>query len=64
MSAVRLFNDLPATAIEDGFMVELGDLYAGETRRMLLEIDVPALHGLGLWPRSATSSFAGSTSSR
>lgn len=48
VSEVRLFNDLPATAIEDGFMAELGDLYAGETRRVLLEIDVPALSGLGL----------------
>ena len=48
VSSVRLFNDLPATAIEDGFMAELGDLYAGETRRVLLEIDVPALSGLGL----------------
>ena len=47
-SAVRLFNDLPATAIEGGFMAELGDLYAGETRRILLEIDVPALAELGL----------------
>jgi Ca-activated chloride channel family protein len=48
VSAVRLFNDLPATATEGGFMVELGDLYAGETRRILLEIDVPALGELGL----------------
>lgn len=48
VSAVRLFNDLPATGIQGGFMAELGDLYAGETRRILLEIDVPALSGLGL----------------
>lgn len=48
VAAVRLFNDLPATGIEGGFMVELGDLYADETRRLLLEIDVPALAGLGL----------------
>jgi Ca-activated chloride channel family protein len=48
VSAVRLFNDLPATATDGGFMAELGDLYAGETRRILLEIDVPALSGLGL----------------
>jgi Ca-activated chloride channel homolog len=48
VSAVRLFNDLPATAVAGGFMVELGDMYAGETRRVLLEIDVPALGELGL----------------
>jgi Ca-activated chloride channel family protein len=29
-------------------MVELGDFYAGERRRLLLEIDVPAMSGLGL----------------
>ena len=48
VAAVRLFNDLPGGAIEGGFMAELGDLYAGETRRLLLEIDVPAMPGLGL----------------
>ena len=45
---MRLFNDLPATGIEGGFMVELGDFHAGETRRVLLEIDVPAIAELGL----------------
>jgi Ca-activated chloride channel family protein len=48
VSAVRLFNDLPATGIDGGFMVELGDFQAGETRRVLLEIDVPAITQLGL----------------
>ena len=48
VSAVRIFNDLPATGIDGGFMVELGDFHAGETRRVLLEIDVPAIAQLGL----------------
>ncbi len=48
VAAVHLFNDLPAVAIEDGFMVELGDFYAGEERRLLLAIDVPAIPRLGL----------------
>jgi Ca-activated chloride channel homolog len=48
VSAVRLFNDLPAAGIDGGFMVELGDFHAGETRRVLLEIDVPAVAELGL----------------
>ena len=48
VSGVRLYNDLPATAIEDGIMVELGDFYSGEQRRLLLEIDVPAMPELGL----------------
>jgi Ca-activated chloride channel family protein len=48
VSAVRLFNDLPATGVSGGFMAELGDLYGGETRRILLEIEVPALAEAGL----------------
>ena len=48
VDAVRLFNDLPAAAIEGGFMVELGDFYAGEERRLLLEVDVPGIPSLGL----------------
>lgn len=48
VSTVRVFNDLPAVAIEDGFMVELGDFYAGEERRLLLQIDVPTMPALGL----------------
>ena len=48
VSAVRLFNDLPVSGIDGGFMAELGDFYGGETRRLLLEIDVPAIQRLGL----------------
>lgn len=48
VEAVHLFNDLPAAAIDSGFMVELGDFYSGEERELLLTIDVPAMAGLGL----------------
>jgi len=48
VEAVHLFNDLPAVGIEGGFMVELGDFHAGEERKLLLRIDVPAMPGLGL----------------
>src|SRR5215211_2599008 len=48
VEAVHLFNDLPAAAIEGGFAVELGDFYAGERRKLLLTIDVPAMTALGL----------------
>jgi Ca-activated chloride channel family protein len=48
VESVRLFNDLPAVGIAGGFMVELGDFYAGEQRKLLLEIDVPAMAALGL----------------
>ncbi len=48
VQAVHLFNDLPAAAIEGGFVVELGDFHASEQRKLLLTIDVPAMPGLGL----------------
>ncbi|MCX6397196.1 MAG: VWA domain-containing protein [Propionibacteriales bacterium] len=46
---LRLFNDLPAQQIADGtVMIELGDLYAAEERKVLLRMQVPALVALGL----------------
>ena len=47
VETVALFNDLPAAPIDGGFMVELGDFYSGEQRKLLLTIDVPAMTGLG-----------------
>ena len=63
IAAVRLYNDLPVSPIDGGFMVELGNLHAAEQRRLILEADVPAIGGVGL-ARSAISSCAGSTSRR
>lgn len=46
---VRLFNDLPAQQIADGqVMIELGDLYAAEERKLLMRFEVPAMAALGL----------------
>lgn len=46
---LRLYNDLPASQIGDGqVMIELGDLYSEETRKILLKFKVPALSDLGL----------------
>ncbi|QIX27256.1 VWA domain-containing protein [Nocardioides sp. JQ2195] len=46
---LRLYNDLPAQQIGDGtVMVELGDLFAAESRKLLLKFRVPALASLGL----------------
>ena len=47
VSQVRLFNDLSVSEIEDGFMVELGELVADENRKLLFEIDVPDIKTLG-----------------
>ena len=48
VSGVRLFNDLPVSEIEGGFMVELGELVSEEKRKLLFEIDVPDIAALGL----------------
>jgi Ca-activated chloride channel family protein len=48
VQTVAVFNDLPSTAVEGGIMVELGDLWAGEQRRLLLGLGVPAIATLGL----------------
>lgn len=48
VSHVTVVNDLPAQAVTDGLMIELGDFYAEETRKLLLQFDVPAIAGLGL----------------
>jgi Ca-activated chloride channel family protein len=47
VEGVTMFNDLPAVPVEGGFMVELGDFYSSEERKLLFTIDVPAMAGLG-----------------
>jgi Ca-activated chloride channel homolog len=42
-----IWNDLPVTGVDGGLMVELGDFYAGETRRILLAFEVPGYAALG-----------------
>lgn len=48
VTQIGLINDLPAEPIDGGVMVELGDLCADETRRLLLTFEVPAMSALGL----------------
>ncbi len=48
VSALLLLNELPATPVEGGVMVELGSFYAGETRRLVLRLQVPGISALGL----------------
>jgi Ca-activated chloride channel family protein len=45
--AFTIWNDLPASGVDDGVMVELGDFYAGEHRRVLLGFQVPEMSRLG-----------------
>ncbi len=47
--SVFIFGDLPSVRLPDGgVMVELGDLWAGETRKVLVRFSVPAMAKLGL----------------
>ncbi len=48
VAAVSVINDLPTVGTADGVLIELGDFYAGEERRLLLEFAVPACAALGL----------------
>ncbi|MFM2437234.1 MAG: hypothetical protein RLZ55_33 [Actinomycetota bacterium] len=48
VATMSLLNDLPLSITADGVMIELGDFYAGENRRILLTFNVPALASLGL----------------
>jgi Ca-activated chloride channel homolog len=45
---VLVVNDLPANAVDDGLLIELGGFYAGETRKLVLTFDIPAVAALGL----------------
>ncbi|GAA3035266.1 hypothetical protein GCM10010528_15080 [Gordonia defluvii] len=49
VEVLKLYNDVPAQQVGDTtIMIELGDLYAEEQRKILLKLGVPALSGLGL----------------
>ncbi len=49
VTSVFVFGELPSVQLPDGaVMVELGDLWAGEARRLLLRLHVPAMAALGL----------------
>ena len=48
IASVTVLNDLPSTAAPDGVLVELGDFYADETRRLVLALEVPARASLGI----------------
>ncbi|MBA2773440.1 MAG: VWA domain-containing protein [Nocardioidaceae bacterium] len=49
VSLLKLYNDLPSTQLGDGkVMVEIGDFYSSERRKLLVRLAVPAMAGLGL----------------
>jgi Ca-activated chloride channel family protein len=48
VATVTLYNDLPVTALDDALMVELGDLFSAEQRKLRVGLTVPAMPALGL----------------
>jgi Ca-activated chloride channel homolog len=46
--ATTVLNELSWTGLPDGFLIELGSFYAGETRRLLIHLQVPGIAALGL----------------
>jgi len=48
VEGVAVHNDVPAQPVPGGIMLELGDLWSGEERKVVLTFDVPAKTALGL----------------
>lgn len=48
VKGVAVINDLTVVGLPDGVLVELGSLYAGETRKLILTFAVPGIPALGL----------------
>jgi Ca-activated chloride channel homolog len=48
VQTITIWNDLPSHAIDGGVVAELGDLWAGEQRTVLVTLAVPAIAALGL----------------
>ena len=48
VAGVRVANDLPAHATDDGVLVELGSFWSGELRKLVVTFDIPGIPALGL----------------
>ena len=48
VESVTVWNDLPGNAVPGGVMVEIGDLWAAEQRKLVLTFNVPVMSALGL----------------
>lgn len=48
VTTIQLVNDLPSQAVAEGILLELGDFYSGEQRKLLVTFGVPAMAALGL----------------
>jgi Ca-activated chloride channel family protein len=48
LAGIRVLHDVPTAQIDDEVIAQLGDLYQGESRRLLIQLDIPAMAALGL----------------
>jgi Ca-activated chloride channel family protein len=48
VAGVQIVNELPVAATDHGILAEFGSLYADETRKVMLTLDIPAIARLGL----------------
>ena len=48
LAGIRVLHDVPTAQIDGEVIAQLGDLYQGESRRLLIQLDIPAMAALGL----------------
>lgn len=48
VAAVAVLNDLPVQQVPGGVMAEIGSLYTGETRKLVMRFRIPGIAALGL----------------
>lgn len=48
LAGIRVLHDVPTVELDGDLVAQLGDLYQGESRRLLIQLDIPAMAALGL----------------
>ncbi len=48
LAGITVLHDVPVAMVGDEVIAQLGDLYQGESRRLLIQLDIPAMAALGL----------------
>jgi Ca-activated chloride channel family protein len=48
LAGIAVLHDVPVAMVGDEVIAQLGDLYQGESRRVLIQLDIPAMAALGL----------------
>jgi Ca-activated chloride channel family protein len=48
LAGIQVLHDVPTVHLDHEAITQLGDLYQGESRRLLIQLDIPAMAALGL----------------